>query len=99
MTAKKTPQTNQEFIDYRIGEVEDKLDRIESKIDNQNYLSEPVAVKMFSSKNDHEKLVNRVSTLEKDQSKRDKYWFTFASAVIGILALAAYNILTTGGPR
>jgi len=96
---KKTPQTTEEFVDYRISEVEEQLKAISDKIDQQNYLSEPAAVKMFVSKAEFIRMGNRVDTLEKDQAKRDKYWFAFASVIIGIVAVAGWKLLTSGVAR
>ena len=67
MTSKRTPKNTQEFVDYRIGELESKVDTVQGSVDRVNdKLNNTFATKDFVvgvEKN----LSDRIGLLEDDR--------------------------------
>lgn len=87
--APKTPQ-NQEFIEYRFGEIDKKLDRIEKKMDGYSYAKQSDVEKLAGVA---EKVETRLTILEQKMKPMEKiYYLVLASLVTGIIGLGFFLI-------
>ena len=81
----KPSTTNKEFIEYRFGEIDKKLDRIEKKMDSYTYAKQGDVDALDAVAKDVEK---RLNTVEQKIKPIEKIYYlvlgTFTTGIIGL---------------